>query len=81
MTPEPYNQSLKDFVAMVSKLTEGKTPEEIEAWKAEIDRGRHPQDYDDVSPVSCDKRYIAGECDESTDMRGHDTVTPDAKPL
>jgi hypothetical protein len=81
MTPEPYYQSLKDFVAMVSKLTEGKTPEEIEAWKAEIDRGRHPQDYVDVSPVSCDKRYIAGECDELTDIRGHDTVTPDAKPL
>ena len=45
MTPEPYYQSLKDFVAKVSKLTEGKTPEEIEAWKADIDRARHPFDY------------------------------------
>ena len=45
MTPEPYYQSLKDFVAKVSKLTEGKTPEEIEAWKADIDRARHPLDY------------------------------------
>ena len=47
MTPEPYYQSLKDFVAKVSKLTEGKTPEEIEAWKADIDRARHPFDYID----------------------------------
>ena len=45
MTPEPYYQSLKDFVAKGSKLTEGKTPEEIEAWKADIDRARHPFDY------------------------------------
>ena len=45
MTPEPYYQSLKDFVAKVRKLTEGKTPEEIEAWKADIDRARHPFDY------------------------------------
>ena len=47
MTPEPYYQSQKDFVAKVSKLTEGKTPEEIEAWKADIDRARHPFDYID----------------------------------
>jgi hypothetical protein len=47
MTPEPYYQSLKDFVAKVSKLTEGKTSEEIEAWKADIDRARHPFDYID----------------------------------
>ena len=45
MTPEPDYQSLKDFVATVRKLTEGKTPEEIEAWKADIDRARHPFDY------------------------------------
>lgn len=47
MTPEPYFQSLKDLIAQLSKLTEGKTPEEIEAWKAEIDRARHPFDYID----------------------------------
>ena len=45
MTPEPYFQSLKDLIAQLSKLTEGKTPEEIEAWKADIDRARHPFDY------------------------------------
>jgi len=47
MTPEPYFQNLKDLIAQLSKLTEGKTPEEIEAWKAEIDRARHPFDYID----------------------------------
>jgi hypothetical protein len=34
------------LIAQLSKLTEGKTPEEIEAWKAEIDRARHP--FDDI---------------------------------
>jgi len=68
------------LVKALRKIAEGKTPEEIEAWKAEIDRGRHPQDYDQVSRVSCDKLNIAGECNESTDMRGHDTVLPDVKP-
>ena len=47
MTPEPYFQSLKDLIAQLSKLTEGKTPEEIEAWKADIERARHPFDYID----------------------------------
>ena len=47
MTLEPEQQSLKDFIARLRKLTEGKTPEEIEAWKADIDRVRHPFDYID----------------------------------
>ena len=45
MTHEPYFQSLEDLTAQLRKLTEGKTPEEIEAWKADIDRARHPFDY------------------------------------
>ena len=47
MTHEPYFQSLKDLTAQLRKLTEGKTPEEIEAWKADIDRARHPFDFID----------------------------------
>ena len=33
------------LVKALRKLGEGKTPEQIEAWKAEIDRGRHPELY------------------------------------
>ncbi len=74
MTHEPYFQSLKDFVAKVSKLTEGKTPEEIEAWKAAIDRARHPQDYVDVCPKTTDKTDIVGGEDEITASCGHETA-------
>jgi hypothetical protein len=35
------------LVKALRKLAEGKTPEEIEAWKADIDRARHPFDYID----------------------------------
>ncbi len=44
MTHEPYFQSLKDLTAQLRKLTEGKTPEEIEAGRADIDGARHPFD-------------------------------------
>ena len=33
------------LVEALRKLGEGKTPEQIEAWKAEIDRARHPELY------------------------------------
>jgi hypothetical protein len=33
------------LVKALRKLGEGKTPEQIEAWKAEIDRARHPELY------------------------------------
>jgi hypothetical protein len=54
VTPESQQHSLKDFVSRLRKLTEGKTPEEIEAWKADIDRSRHPFDYIDC-PSDKDK--------------------------
>lgn len=81
MSPDVPEGRYDYLVKALRKIAEGKTPEEIEAWKAEIDRGRHPQDYDDVSPVSCDNLEIVSECDESTTKRGHDSVTPDAKIL
>jgi hypothetical protein len=33
------------LVKALRKLGEGKTQEQIEAWKAEIDRARHPELY------------------------------------
>jgi hypothetical protein len=33
------------LVKALRKLGEGKTPEQIEAWKAEIDRARNPELY------------------------------------
>ena len=47
LSPGSEQHSLKDFISRLRKLTEGKTPEEIEAWKADIDRARHPFDYID----------------------------------
>ena len=75
MTHEPYFQSLEDLTAQLRKLTEGKTPEEIEAWKADIDRARHPQDYFDVSPMTTDKANIVGGKDETAARCGHETAT------
>lgn len=43
---EDSPKSRHDYlVKALRKIADGKTPEEIEAWKAEIDRGRHPQQY------------------------------------
>ena len=48
MTPEtpdtPKNRTERLLKAL-RKAGEGLTKEQIEAWKAEIDRGRHPELY------------------------------------
>ena len=45
MSPDAPEGRYDYLVKALRKIAEGKTPEEIEAWKAEIDRGRHPQLY------------------------------------
>jgi len=60
MTPESQQHSLKDFISRLRKLTEGKTPDEIEAWKADIDRARHPFDYIDC-PSDKDKASMRSD--------------------
>ncbi len=48
MTPEtpdtPKNRTER-LIKALRKAGEGLTKEQIEAWKAEIDRGRHPELY------------------------------------
>ena len=48
MTPEtpdtPTNRTER-LIKALRKAGEGLTKEQIEAWKAEIDRGRHPELY------------------------------------
>ncbi len=66
MTPESQQHSLKDFISRLRRLTEGKTPEEIEAWKADIDRSRHPFDYIDRPS---DKDKASTRSDTSTRVK------------
>ena len=44
-TPDPPKNRTERLIKALRKAGEGKTPEQIEAWKAEIDRGRHPELY------------------------------------
>ena len=44
-TPETPKNRTERLIKALRKAGEGLTKEQIEAWKAEIDRGRHPELY------------------------------------
>ena len=45
MTPNKPESQVERLVKALRKAGEGITPEQFEAWKADIDRARHPFDY------------------------------------
>ncbi len=47
MTPNKPESQVERLVKALQKAGEGITPEQFEAWKADIDRARHPFDYID----------------------------------
>ena len=47
MTPQRPESQAERLVNALRKAGEGITPEQFEAWKADIDHARHPFDYID----------------------------------
>ena len=47
MTPQRPESQAERLVNALQKAGVGITPEQFEAWKADIDRARHPFDYID----------------------------------